>query len=387
MKKRCAIKLFMITLLVIFLILPIAQNMGQCQNDSIFNYLEPFFEVLGIVRSEYINKDIDIRKLVQGAIKGMLLELEDPYSRYLDPISFQREQENIFMGHFYGLGIIVTLVEGQLTVISPIEDTPAFLAGIKANDKIIEIDGESTKGFTLDEAVNILRGEKGTPVTLTIKRENFEELMEFTIIRDTITVEAVKEKLLEENKIGYIRISTFNANTISELQRVLNDFADIPLMGIILDLRNNPGGLLDSAIEVASQFIKEGEIVKIKGRNNLIRTYLSYGNTYPDWPLAVLINKGSASASEIVAGAIQDNRRGIVFGEKSFGKGLVQQIYPLSDNSAVTISTSEYYTPEGRVINNIGIEPDVTILNPDDSEEDLQLEAAIKFLLKNVNYE
>jgi carboxyl-terminal processing protease len=375
--------LISIVMVGIFFFTPISNIIVNSQNNSIFNDLEPFFEALSIVRSEYIDKDIDISMLVQGAIKGMLKELDDPYSRFLDPISFQREQENIFMGYFNGLGIIVTVVDEQLTVISPIEDTPAYLAGIKVNDRIIEIDGESTKGITLDEAVNILRGEKGTAVTLTIERENLEELLEITIIRDTITVEAVKEKLFEDNQIGYIRISTFNANTAPELRQVLNDFNKMSLEGIVLDLRNNPGGLLESSIEVASQFVKEGDIVRIQGRNHLTRAYYSYGNEYPDWPLVVLINKGSASASEIVAGAIQDSERGIVIGEPSFGKGLVQQIYPLSDNSAVTISTSEYYTPKGRIINNIGIEPDIIITYQEDSEEDIQLNAAIDYLLKD----
>ncbi len=362
----------------------ISKIIVNSQNESIFNDLEPFLEVLSIIRSEFIDQDVNINKLVPGAIKGMLQELGDPYSRYMDPMSFQREQENLFMGHFHGLGIIVTIVDEQLTVISPIEDTPAYQAGIKANDKIIKIDGESTKGINLDEAVNILRGEKGVPVTLTIKRENKEELFEITVIRDTIEVEAVKEKLLEENQVGYIRISTFNANTVPELKQVLNDFTKLSLEGIIVDLRNNPGGLLESSIEVASQFVKEGDIVKIKSRNQSTKVYHSYGNDYPDWPLVILINKGSASASEIVAGAIQDSQRGITIGEQSFGKGLVQQIYPLSDNSAVTISTSEYYTPKGRVINNIGIEPDINVTSQEDSEEDEQLNVAINYLLKDL---
>jgi len=343
----------------------------ESQNDSIFSYLEPFFEVISI-----------IRKLVQGAIRGMLLELDDPYSRYLDPISFQREQENIFMGHFDGLGIIVTIVDEQLTVISPIEDTPAYQAGIKAGDDIMEIDGELTKGMILDEAVNILRGEKGTTVTLSIKRGDIEDLLEITVIRDTITVEAVKEKLVENDQIGYIRISTFNANTGPELREALDYFENIPLEGVIVDLRNNPGGLLESAIDVASQFVKEGDIVRIKGRNNVTRTYSSQGN----WPLVVLVNKGSASASEIVSGAIQDTDRGIILGETTFGKGLVQQVYSLSDDSAVTVSTSEYYTPEGRVINHIGLEPDIIIPTEEgyeeEIEEDIQLNAAIDLLLK-----
>lgn len=384
-RKNYKVSLIIITVIVgIFFFTLISNIIGTSQSKNVFNDLEPFLEVLSIIRSEYIDKEIDTKHLIPGAIKGMLLELGDPYSRYMDQVSFQREQENLLMGHFNGLGIIITIVDEQLTVISPIEDTPAYNAGIKTDDKIFEIDGESTKGISLDEAVNILRGEKGVPVTLTIKRENIEEMLEITIIRDIIEVEAVKEKLLEEDQVGYIRISTFNANTAPELKRVLNDFAEIPLKGIIVDLRNNPGGLLESSIEVASQFIKEGDIVKIKGRNELTKVYHTYGNNYPDWPLIILINKGSASASEIVAGAIQDNERGIAIGEQSFGKGLVQQIYPLSDDSAVIISTSEYYTPNSRIINNIGIEPEITIINQGDSEEDDQLNAALDYILKDL---
>lgn len=374
------------TLIGLLFIFPTGKNTAESQNDSIFNDLEPFFDVISIIRSEFIEKDIDMTKLVQGAIKGMLDELGDPYTRFLDPVSFQREQENMFIGHFDGLGIYVTIVDDQLTVISPIEDTPAYQAGIKAGDDILEIDGESTVGMTLDEAVNILRGEKGIPVVLMIKRENAEELLEIEIIRDTIMVEAVKEKLLEDDQIGYIRISTFNANTSPELEEALSYFSTLPLEGVIIDLRNNPGGLLESAIEVASQFIKEGDIVRITSRNNITRTYISQGNQYPDWQIVVLVNKGSASASEIVAGAIQDQGRGIVLGEQSFGKGLVQQVYPLPDNSAVVVSTSEYYTPEGRTINKIGIEPDILISveeqTGENSEEDIQLNAAIDYLLQ-----
>ena len=384
MKKSLKIRLLLIFFIVIVFALAylVSDTVNGSSYKVILNDLDPLKEVFNFIRNDYIDKEVDPTRLVQGAIKGMLQELNDPYSRYLNPITFQREQENILMGHFGGLGIHVTMVEEQLTVISPIEDTPAYQAGIKANDKIMAIDGESTKGISLDEAVNLMRGEEGTAVTLTIKRENIEDNFEVVIIRATISVEAVKEKLLEDNQIGYIRISTFNANTGPELKRVLNDFSKIPLEGIIIDLRNNPGGLLESAIDVASQFIKVGDIVRIKGRSSFTKAYYSYGNTYPDWPLVVLVNKGSASASEIVAGAIQDNSEGVVLGETSFGKGLVQQIYPLSDNSAVTISTSEYYTPKGRVINNIGIEPDISVTEEVDSEEDVQLEAALNFLLK-----
>jgi len=380
-QKYLILSVLFFLIIGVIILNPFNDNKVSSQTDSIFNDLEPFFEAISIVRSEYIEKNINIEQLVQGAIKGMLLELDDPYSRYLDPISFQRERENLFMGHFDGLGIIVTIVDNQLTVISPIEDTPAYQAGIKAGDNIMQIDGEPTKSMNLDDAVNILRGEKGTLVTLTIQREKFDELFEVEIIRDTIMVEAVKEKIIEDERIAYIRISTFNANTGPELKQVLNSYKNSSLSGIIVDLRNNPGGLLDSAIDVASQFIDEGEIVRIKGRNNIIKIYNSYGNDNPQWPVIVLVNIGSASASEIVAGAIQDSGRGIVLGENTFGKGLVQQVYTLADDSAVMVSTSEYYTPSGRVINNIGIEPNILVSQNDDND-DYHLEAAIDYLLK-----
>lgn len=355
---------------------------GKNNEEGLFNYLEPFFEALNLVRSEYIEKDIDLDKIVQGAIKGMLKALDEPYTRYMDPLALKREQEDMFLGHFGGLGIIISIKDDQLTIISPIEDTPAYRVGIKAGDKIVEIDGKSTEGIGLDEAVNVLRGEKGTQVILGIKRENVEEILEFTIIRDIIEVKAVKKKIIsEDNNIGYIRITTFNVNTEPELEEVLNEFKkDNSIEGIILDLRNNPGGLLDIAIEVASKFVKEGPVVHIKDRDGIQVTIQSRGNKYPQWPLIVLINEGSASASEIVAGAVQDSGRGRLLGKKTFGKGVVQQVFSLSDGSGVIITTSEYYTPSEQSINNIGIEPDILVEAVEDGEEDIQLNKAIEIL-------
>ncbi|OGD32511.1 hypothetical protein A2V94_00935, partial [Candidatus Atribacteria bacterium RBG_16_35_8] len=293
----------------------------QTNEEMLFDNLEPFFKALNLVRFEYIKKDIDLDIVIQGAIKGMLKALDDPYTRYMDTQTLKREQEDIFLGRFGGLGIIISMKDDQLIIISPIEDTPAYRAGIKAGDKIIEIDGKPTEGMGLDEAVDILRGEKGTEVTLGIKRENVEELLGITIIRDIIEVKAVKKEVMgKNNNLAYIRITTFNVNTKPELEEVLNEFKkDSDIHGVILDLRNNPGGLLDSAVEVASKFIKEGPIVHIKDRDGIVATIESKGNKYPEWPLFVLVNKGSASASEIVAGAIQDSGRGKLLGEKTFG--------------------------------------------------------------------
>lgn len=359
---------------------------GKTNEEEIFANLEPFFETLNLIRFEYVKKDIDLDKVIQGAIRGMLKTLDDPYTRYMDPEGLKREQEDMFLGHFGGLGIIISIKDEQLTIISPIEDTPAYRAGIKAGDKIAEIDGKSTEGMALDEAVNILRGEKGTEVTLGIKRENIEELLRITIIRDIIEVKAVKKEVIgRDNNIGYIRITTFNINTEPELEEVLNEFKkDSDIQGIILDLRNNPGGLLDSAIEVASKFIKEGPVVHIKDRDGIIATIESRGNKYPEWPLFVLVNEGSASASEIVAGAIQDTGRGKLMGEKTFGKGVVQQVFNLYDGSGIAITTSEYFTPSERSINHIGIEPDILVEPAEDSEQDMQLNKAIQFLEEEI---
>jgi len=384
-KRKRIITLISIFVLVYiisgFLFYNVGAN-GKTNEEVLFDNLEPFFEALNLLRFEYVKKDIDLDKVIQGAIRGMLKALDDPYTRYMDPQALKREQEDMFLGYFGGLGIIISIKDEQLTIISPIEDTPAYRAGIKAGDKIVEIDGKSTEGMGLDEAVNILRGEKGTEVTLGIKRENIEEILEITIIRDIIEVKAVKKKVMgKDNNLGYIRIATFNVNTEPELKEVLNEFKkDSSIQGIILDLRNNPGGLLDSAIEVASKFIKEGPVVHIKDRDGIVATIESRGNKYPEWPLFVLINEGSASASEIVAGAIQDSGRGKLLGERTFGKGVVQQVFNLSDGSGVAITTSEYYTPSERSIDHIGIEPDILVEPVEGSEQDMQLNKAIEFL-------
>ncbi|MEA2020893.1 MAG: S41 family peptidase [Candidatus Caldatribacteriota bacterium] len=360
---------------------------GKSDQEELFNSLEPFFEVLTLIRDEYIEKDVSMEKVVQEAIRGMLKALDDPYTRYMDPQSLKREQEDMFLGHFGGLGIIISVKDDQLIIISPIEDTPAYRANIKAGDIIVEIDGKSAKGISIDEAVNSLRGEKGTEVTVGIKRENVEKILDISIIRDIIEVKAVKKEIMgKDDKIGYIRITTFNVNTERELKDALDDFAkNKKIKGIILDLRNNPGGLLDSAIEVSSKFIKEGPIVHINDRDGKMMTIKSRGNKYPDWPLFVLINEGSASASEIVAGAIQDSGRGKLLGKKTFGKGVVQQVFDLIDNSGVAMTTSEYYTPSERSIHNIGIEPDILIEIGEDLEQDMQLNKALQLMDEEIN--
>lgn len=384
-----------ITLISIFVLVSVISGFvffniranGKTNEEELFNNLEPFFEVLNLIRFEYVEKDIDLDEVVQGAIKGMLKALDDPYTRYMDPQALKREQEDMFLGRFGGLGIIISIKDDQLTIISPIEDTPAYRAGIKAGDKMVEIDGKSTEGMELDEAVNILRGEKGTEVSIVIKRENVEEVLKITIIRDIIEVKAVKNEIMgKNNNLGYIRVTTFNANTEPELEEVLNEFKNNnDIQGIILDLRNNPGGLLDSAIDVASKFIKEGAVVHIKNRDGIVASMESRGNKYPEWPLFVLVNEGSASASEIVAGAIQDSGRGKLLGERTFGKGVVQQVFNLYNGSGIAITTSEYFTPSERSINHIGIEPDILVEPTEDGEQDMQLNKAIQYLEEELN--
>ena len=379
-----------ITLISIFVLVSIISGFvffniranGKTSEEGLFNNLDPLIEVLNLIRFEYVEKDIDLDEVVQGAIKGMLKALDDPYTRYMDPQALKREQEDMFLGRFGGLGIIISIKDDQLTIISPIEDTPAYRAGIKAGDKMVEIDGKSTEGMELDEAVNILRGEEGTEVSLGIKRENVEELLKITIIRDIIEVKAVKNEVMgKNNNLGYIRVTTFNANTEPELEEVLNEFKNNnDIRGIILDLRNNPGGLLDSAIDVASKFIKKGPVVHIKNRDGIVASIESSGNKYPEWPLFVLVNEGSASASEIVAGAIQDSGRGRLLGERTFGKGVVQQVFNLYNGSGIAITTSEYFTPSEKSINHIGIEPDILVEPTEDGEQDMQLNKAIQYL-------
>ena len=389
-KRKQIIVLIVILIAIIIVGTLLFSNVGangKSDQEELFNSLEPFFEVLTLIRDEYIEKDVSMEKVVQEAIRGMLKALDDPYTRYMDPQSLKREQEDMFLGHFGGLGIIISVKDDQLIIISPIEDTPAYRANIKAGDIIVEIDGKSAKGISIDEAVNSLRGKRGTEVTLGIKRENVEKILDFSIIRDIIEVKAVKKEIMgKDDKIGYIRITTFNVNTERELKDALDDFAkNKKIKGIILDLRNNPGGLLDSAIEVSSKFIKEGPIVHINDRNGNMMTIKSRGNKYPDWPLFVLINEGSASASEIVAGAIQDSARGKLLGKKTFGKGVVQQVFDLIDNSGVAMTTSEYYTPSERSIHNIGIEPDILIEIGEDLEQDMQLNKALQLMDEEIN--
>lgn len=327
-----------------------------------YRQLNLFGDVFERVRSQYVDEITD-EELVETAINGMLVSL-DPHSAYLDEDDFQEMQVQT-RGEFGGLGIEVTMENGLVKVVSPIDDTPAFRAGVEAGDYITHLDGEPVMGLTLSEAVDKMRGKVGTDIDLTIRREGSADPVEITITRDVIKISSVRHRIIDDN-IGYLRITTFNQNTERGLKdsvtEIKNELGE-QLEGYVLDLRNNPGGLLDQAIAVSDAFLDKGEIVSTRGRNesDTKRDNATSGDIAEGLPIVVLINGGSASASEIVAGALQDHRRAILLGTKSFGKGSVQTIIPLPGHGAMRLTTARYYTPSGRSIQAKGIEPDIHI--------------------------
>jgi len=329
-------------------------------------YLSLLREAYDTVNNSYVEKP-DGKKLVQSMVAGMLASL-DPHSAYLPPEPY-KEMEVQMSGAFGGVGIELGTKEGRLTVIAPIDDTPAFRAGIQANDHIYKIDGTPTSGMNISAAVKRMRGEKGTAVVLTILRGDSSKSLTFSLIRDIIKIKSLKSRLLEPG-YGFIRISQFQERTGSDFRQALQDLhylSGTTLKGLVIDLRYNPGGLLGSSIEVANCFIGDDInntlIVSTKGRvptaNHEFNATL--GTKEPRYPIVVLINGGSASASEIVAGALQDHKRAIVMGKQSFGKGSVQSIYPMRGNAALKLTTARYYTPSGRSIQAKGIEPDIVV--------------------------
>ena len=334
-----------------------------------YNKLKVFSEVLSLIESNYV-EPVENDSMIEGAISGMVKSL-DPHTSYMPPVSYKEMQVET-TGKFGGLGIEISLRDGVLTVVSPIDDTPAFKVGIKPGDKIIKIEDESTLDMTLQDAVSRLRGETGSPVTITIFRKTFKAPKEFTIVRDIIKVRSVVSKLYQ-NDIGYIKIRSFSKNTSSGLDKALEELRGKGITKLILDVRNNPGGLLNQAVEVTDRFLnKENLIVYTKGRSDEQNMRFTSHDKVAgvSYPLIVLVNGGSASASEIVAGALQDLNRAIILGTQTFGKGSVQTIIPLSDGSALRLTTARYYTPSGRVIQENGIEPDIIVeMKPRDELE------------------
>ncbi|UCD65695.1 MAG: S41 family peptidase [Deltaproteobacteria bacterium] len=367
--------------LIILPLLLISSNKTFGSTDDMqeaYKNLEIFSNVLSIVQQNYVD-DIDTQETIEGAIKGMLSSL-DPHSSFLKPDDFKELQVET-KGSFSGIGIEITTKDDMLTVVSPIEDTPAFKAGIQAGDRIIKIEGESTKDMSLIEAVKKLRGQKGSEVTISIHREGWTDLQDFTIIRDVIPIHSVRSSVLEPG-YGYIRITNFQRNTSHDLQTSLEGLLEEgPLKGLVLDLRNNPGGLLDSSVKIADIFLDEGIIVSTKGRlkdQNMEFSAHSGGSEY-DFPMVILINNGSASASEIVAGALQDHKRALILGTQSFGKGSVQTIIPMAAGSGLRLTTARYYTPNGTSIQAKGITPDVLVPKIA-AKEDESPKSPMKFL-------
>ena len=357
---------------------------GDCSNKQenvdrteLYKQIQLFSDAVALIQSSYVD-EIEPQKLIYGALSGMLRTL-DPYSQFMDPDTYNEMQVET-VGQFGGLGIEISIRDNLLTVIAPIDGTPAYKAGLKAGDKIVKIDGELTRDITLIEAVKKLRGEPGTSVVLTILREKEKKLLDFTIARDIIKIQSIKEAKIVEDNIGYIRLIEFQEDTEKELEKALSGLEAKGINSLILDLRDNPGGLLNSAVAVADKFLeadkfivttrgrKEGQVLEFKSR---------YKNTYRTYPLIVIVNGGSASASEIVAGAIRDNGRGLAIGTKTFGKGSVQTVVPLSDGSALRITTAKYFTPNGTSIVNNGIIPDIVVeqkeytTSPQENTEDI----------------
>ncbi len=331
------------------------------KTSDLFKQVELFSDTLATIQSDYVD-ETKPKDLIYGALKGMLSAL-DPHSQFMDPDTYNELKVDT-EGKFGGLGIEITLKDNLLTVVTPIEDTPAWKAGLKAKDRIVKINNDLTRDMTLTEAVKKLRGKVGEAVTITVLRESEKKLLEFKIVRGVIKIQNIKGARILEDGIGYIRLVEFRENTASEMDKALDKMKKSGLNALIMDLRNNPGGLLDSAVEVAERFLEKGKIiVSTKGRLVSQNMEFTAGFSKPilDLPMVVLINEGSASGSEIVAGAMKDYNRAIILGMKSFGKGSVQTIIPLSDGSALRLTTSKYFTPANKLIHGIGIIPDITV--------------------------
>ena len=353
-------------------------------DQSDIELLKPISDVMKLIKSKYID-DVDTEKLIEGAIKGMVEALGDPYSVFMNQSEF-RDFITALDGSFGGVGIVLSVDEntGEIIVVSPIEGTPAYEAGILPRDVIVKVDDVDLTGKSLDDAVRLLRGKKGTQVTVYVKRGDEQELLEFQLTRDDIRVTTVNYEVLDDN-IGYIKITSFDSKTYDEFKSALDSLINKGIKGLILDLRNNPGGSLYESVLIADEILGEGIIVYTEDRNkNRLEEYYSDGDKI-SVPLVVLINENSASAAEIVAGAVKDHKAGILVGTKTFGKGSVQEIQPFENKTGMKLTIAKYYMPSGRCIDGIGIEPDIEVeLDKETSifnvprEKDLQLLKALE---------
>ena len=366
---------------IIFLISLSNNSYGK---SDIYEKIDLFGEVLENIKKDYVD-DVDQGEIMDSAINGVLQSL-DPYSAYMSPELF-REMQTDTKGEFGGLGIEIGMEAGVVKVISPIDDTPAAKAGIKAGDYIVKIGKEQVQGKSLLEAVKLMRGPVGTSIDLTVRRKNVKKPLEFKIVRKIIEVQSVSSKIIGDGEnIGYIRLKSFNENSDKQFLKSVKKFEkNLNIIGYVLDLRNNPGGLLTQAINITDFFLEEGEIVSTKGRkiSETRKFFARKGDEIKGKPIVVLINNGSASASEIFAGALKDHKRAIILGESSYGKGSVQSIIPLRNGGGMRLTISKYYLPSGKSISEVGVTPDILVEEEGDdflinTEKDNQLNYAIK---------
>ena len=382
MKRKNYFK-YILTITIIIL-LNISNKVYSQNIDEMYEKIDLFGEVIEKIQNEYV-EEVDQVEIMDAAINGALQSL-DPYSAYMNPEIFEEAQTET-SGEFGGLGIEVSMESGVVKVITPIDDTPASKAGIKAGDYIVRINGEQVQGKTLMEAVNLMRGPVGSPIEITVRRKGLRKAKIFKIIRAVIEIKSVVSKIVD-NKVGYLRLRSFNENSSSQLKKEITKIEkNKKLVGYILDLRNNPGGLLSQAITISDFFLNDGEIVSTKGRKKREnrKFFAKKGDKIDGKPLIVLINNGSASASEIVAGALQDQKRAILLGKTTYGKGSVQSIIPLKNKGAIRLTISKYYLPSGKSISEVGVMPDIKIEEKDDefsinTSTDNQLNYAIKLL-------
>ena len=382
MRKKNYLNHILILTLLIFLNF---SNKVYSENvDKLYEKIDLFSEVLEKIQNEYVD-EIDQAEVMDSAINGVLQSL-DPYSAYMNPKIFEESQTET-SGEFGGLGIEVSMEAGVVKVISPIDNTPAARAGVKSGDYIVRINNEQVQGKTLMEAVNLMRGPVGTSIEITVRRKGLKKAKVFKIIREIIEIKSVVSKLVD-NKVGYLRLRAFNENSSDQLKKEISKIEkNKKLVGYILDLRNNPGGLLTQAIKISDFFLDEGEIVSTKGRKTKDnrKFFAKKGDKINGKPLIVLINNGSASASEIVAGALQEQKRAVLLGETTFGKGSVQSIIPLRNRGAIRLTVSKYYLPSGKSISEVGVLPDIKVEEKGEefsinSATDNQLNYAIKLL-------
>ena len=370
--------------LIIFLLLTNFKYVVAANDDDIYKKIDLFSEVLDKINKEYV-EEIDQSEVMDAAINGVLQSL-DPYSAYMSPESLQSMQTET-SGEFGGLGIEVSMEAGVVKVISPLDESPAYRVGVKAGDYIVKIDEHQVQGKTLMEAVDLMRGSVGSDIEITVRRKGVKKAIIFKITREIIKIQSVKSKKIDDS-IGYIRLSAFNENSSSQIKKKINEFnKNKNIKGYILDLRNNPGGLLSQAIKISDFFLTNGEIVSTKSRKDSEnrRWFANKGDIIDGKVLIVLINYGSASASEIVAGALKDNKRAILVGESSYGKGSVQSIIHLKNSGAIRLTISKYYLPSGKSISEVGITPDIEVSESTDefridTENDNQLNFAVKLL-------